>query len=317
MVKVRFRNFPDEKSCQQLTEIVELATGEIVNVSRNINEKVDLEITGPYNQNSDLYSTPLAKKIKRFGYVTFTNGKHLTKRDLATGIQPNKKAKRNIWYTGENARPPQGTWDGYLSFDTNLPSERSAYLPLWFLTSTNLLKSTTNTYWGAKVPTMNELMSGRKFVNRKRRFVATFIGKAYPIRMHAIEALNQAGRIDIFGTAARNQIQFPYKIAENYKFIMCFENDIYPGYVTEKPFEAYIAGAIPLYYGLDSFGYLNSKSIVNLLDYKNIDEWVSFINELNSSDRIFKEVYEQPILKKKPSLDKILNLIQNILEIWP
>ena len=95
---------------------------------------------------------------------------------------------------------------------------------------------------------------------------------------------------------------------------MCFENDIYPGYVTEKPLEAYITGAIPLYYGLDSLGYLNSKSIVNLLDYKNMDEWISYINELNNSDSIFKEVYEQPILRKKPSLNKTLNLIQNILK---
>ena len=180
LIKLRFRNFSDEKSCQQVAEIVELATGEIVKISRNISEQVDLEITGPYNQDSDLFSTPLAKKLKRFGYVVFTNGKHLTKRNLATGIQPNKTAKKNIWYTGENVRPPQGTWDGYLSFDTNLPNDRSAYLPLWFLTSTNLLKSTTKTYWGAEVPTMNELMNGRKFIHKKKRFVACTFG--IPIR---------------------------------------------------------------------------------------------------------------------------------------
>lgn len=321
LIKLRFRNFPDEKVSQQLfeqlSEIVELATGDIVKISKNISDKVDLEITGPYNQNSDLYSTPLFKKLKRFGYIVFTNGKHLAKRELAAGIQPNKTAKKNIWYTGENMRPPQGTWDGYLSFDINLPNDRSAYLPLWFLTSTNLLKSTTKTYWGAEVPTMNELMDGRKFVHRKKRFVATFIGRAYPIRMHAIEVLNQIGRIDIFGAASRNQIKTPYKLSNKYKFVMCFENDIYPGYVTEKPFEAYLTGAIPLYYGFDSLGYLNSKSIVNLLDFKNMNEWANYIDELNNSNKMFKEVYEQPILLKKPSLNKTLNLIRNILEIYP
>ena len=313
MLKIRFRDM-DEKSFAPLMELVELATNQPVKLSKNIMDNVDLEITGPYGGSSDSYKTPFTKRIKRLGYITFTNGKHFTRRDLATGIQPNKKANKNVWYSGENTRPPQGEWDGYMAFDTNLSKKRHAYLPLWFLTSTNLLKCTTETYWGSRVPTLNELLGGRKLKIRKKKFAASFIGKSYPMRLHAIEALSEINRIDIYGTSVRNQIKVPAKIAARYRYILCFENDIYPGYVTEKPLEAYIAGAIPLYFGFDVKKYLNSKAIVNLFDFQDIKSWVAFINELEKSYNMFKQTYEQPILVKKPDLNDALNLIKSILE---
>jgi hypothetical protein len=312
---IRFRNFPGEKSFGHFVELIEIATGQSVNVCQSMSKNVDLEITGPYHGNLDLHKTPLAKKLKRFGYVSITNGKHLSKRNLATGIQPNKTAKKNIWYSGENVRPPQGTWDGFLAFDTNLPKDRSVYFPLWFLTSTNLFKSTTETYWGSEVPTISELTEGRVFTSQRKKFVATFIGKSYSMRLHAIEALAKVGKVDVFGEAARNQVKIPSIVARNYKFVMCFENDLYPGYVTEKPLEAYLTGSIPLYFGIDNLGYLNPKAIINLYEFKNIIEWVDYIKKIENNSNLFKKIYEQPILLKKPTLNEAINLIQKVLEV--
>ena len=70
---------------------------------------------------------------------------------------------------------------------------------------------------------------------------------------------------------------------------MCFENDIYPGYVTEKPIEAYIGDAIPLYYGLDVANYLNSKAIINLTNYNNLSEWKKYINDVKKSAFLYKK----------------------------
>ena len=75
--------------------------------------------------------------------------------------------------------------------------------------------------------------------------------------------LSKIKNVDVYGAAVRRPIADPSKIAPDYKFILCLENDLYPGYVTEKPFEAYLSGAIPLYYGLDNLGFLNQKSIIN------------------------------------------------------
>lgn len=315
MVKIRFRNFADNLLFPHFIEIIELSLSEKVVVSENFLENVDLEITGPYFADSDNFKTPLIKRIKRFGYVTFTHGKHLVRRDLAVGIQVRKSAARNIWYTGENVRPPQGVWDGIFSFDLNLDSNRSLYVPLWFMTSTDLFKSTKLTYWGAPVPAMKDLLNGRVLgPSKNKKFAAAFIGKNYPMRLHAIESLAKAGNIDVFGESVRNKVKEPYKKARNYRYIMCFENDIYPGYVTEKPFEAYLAGAIPLYYGLDKAKFLNPKAIVNLYDFQNLSDWIEHIKAVENSSKLFRQIYEQPILRKKPSLDPIITFIKAIFE---
>ena len=315
MIKIRFRDFPGEESYGHFIELVEIATGEKVTICRDQGKNVDLEITGPYSGRSNDYKTPLSKKIKRLGYIAITNGRHLSVRNLATGIQPSKTAKKNIWYSGENERPPQGNWDGYLAFDTNLPVERSVYFPLWYLTSTNLFKSTTHTYWGNNVPTMAQLTDGRKFTSMKRKFVVTFIGKSYPLRLHAIEALARIGKVDVYGEAARNQVKNPSHVAQKYRFVMCFENDLYPGYVTEKPLEAYLTGAIPLYNGLDELNYLNQKALVNLANFKNLTDWVDEINKISRNINLFKKIYEQPILTKRPNLNDAIILIRKILEV--
>ncbi len=315
MITIRFRDFPDKKSYVHFIELVEIATGQKVVVVESIKANVDLEITGPYGGNSDSYRTPFSKRLKRLGYISFTNGGHLARRDLAVGIQPRSTARKNIWYTGENERPPQGEWDGYLTFETNMPHERSAYLPLWFLTSTDLFAATSKTYWGGQVPSLNDLMGGRKLKIRNKKFAATFIGKSYPIRLHAIEFLSKINKVDVFGSAARNKVKVPADIAKNYRFILCFENDIYPGYITEKPFEAYLAGTIPLYYGLDVKGYVNPKALINLIDFDGFESWIDYLNEIENSASSYKRVYEQPLLLKRPELSTIISLIRKILEV--
>jgi hypothetical protein len=313
MIRVRFRNFPGEKSYGHFIELVEMATGEKVKLCQNQSSKVELEITGPYGGDSDHYKTPFLKKIKRLGYVSVTNGQHLTKRNLATGIQPTKSAAKNIWYSGENVRPPQGTWDGYLSFDTKLPKDRSVYLPLWYLTSTDLFKSTTESYWGGKTPKISELTEGRTLVAQRKKFAVAFLGRGYSMRMHAVEAISDIGVIDIFGEVARNKVKNPSKIASKYRYVMCFENDLYPGYVTEKPIEAYLSGAIPLYWGLDSRGFLNPKAVINLNDFDGMEKWTNYIDKVENDFYLFKKIYEQPILVKQPDLKEVIGLFRKVL----
>jgi hypothetical protein len=315
MLTLRFRDFPEDIARSWLIEIIEVATGNSVSViaDSSIDLKVDLEITGPYGGSSDEYKTPFLKKLIRFGYIKISKGHHLSKRYLSAGIQPSLSANKNIWFTGENKRPPQGTWDGYLSFETKISSDRSVYLPLWMLTCTDLLKTNISTYWMQQVPTVESLLKPRKMTSRKKKFCCSFIGKTYPMRLHALEYLSQIQEVDVFGTSVRNPKQFPGEIATKYDFCLCFENDIYPGYVTEKPFEAYIAGTIPLYYGYDVENYLNPKATINLLNFKNLDDWTTYIEKVNENDDLYREIFEQPILIREPNLNDAVTLIKKIL----
>lgn len=315
MIKIRFRNFQDDVDDLGrlwFKELIEIVTSEKVQIVESVEQVVDLEITGPYNSDSDDFKTPFIKRLKRLAYITISNGHHLAYKDLAAGIQPLRTAKKNIWFTGENARPPQGNWDLYLSFDSNL-SERVAYLPLWMMTCTNLLESSKKTHWNQRIPEIESLMQPRTLLKMNKKFCCSFIGKTYPLRLHAIEELSRINSSDVFGTSVRNTKKFPGKIAANYRFCLCFENDVYPGYVTEKPFVSYFAGTIPLYYGLDKEKFLNPKAVINLFDFENLMSFRDYVNAVNSDYELYKYHYEQPLLLKKPNLESIFSKIAELL----
>jgi hypothetical protein len=299
---------------QHFKELVELATSEKVKIVKHGARFVDLEITGPYAPSSNEIKTPFVKKILRGGYVTFTKGRHLSRRDLAVGVQPSRNAKKSLWFTGENIRPPQGSWDGYLSFDTNLPNERFVYFPVWFWASTNLFESTKQSYWGNNVPSIDQLMQERKFDRKKAKFCVSFIGKTYPLRLHALEALSRIKSVDVYGRATRKIIESPHAIARLYNYILCFENDIYPGYVTEKPFEAYLSGAIPLYNGFDKLNFLNPAATINLFQYSSLSDWVDYIKEVDSDASLYESIYVQPLLIKRPSIEPVVNMIRSLFK---
>lgn len=53
-----------------------------------------------------------------------------------------------------------------------------------------------------------------------------------------------------------------------YKFNLCFENCVFPGYVTEKIFDCLLAGTIPVYFGApDVEKYLPNGCFLNYQDY--------------------------------------------------
>ena len=314
MIKIRFRDLPKDISRDWLKELVEISVNDNVTIVENINTLVDLEFTGPYGGDSDDFKTPVFRRIKRLAYIKLTNGHHLAKRSLSAGIQPSIHAKSNIWFTGENKRPPQGNWDGYFSFDSKLPKNRNVYLPLWMLASTNLLKSTKLTdLWNQNLETVENLLLPRQFSKKADKFCCSFIGKTYPMRLHALEALSEISDVDVFGRSVKNIKENAGETAKNYKFCLCFENDIYPGYVTEKPFEAYIARTIPLYYGFDAEKYLNPKAVINLMDFDNVTTWANYVESVHNNNELYEFHFTQPLLIRKPSLDDAVSLIKKVL----
>jgi len=307
---VRFRDFPSRTSVAPFKSLIELASGREVNICEDLDNRVDVEITGPYGGDSDSYPTPFLKRTSRGLLSRITRGKHLSIPSLAVGITPNPLARINIWYTGENQRPPFGAWDAYLTFDAKFPASNNFYFPLWILTSTDLISKLEHSYWGRHSPTISELMSPRKLREPKRKFACAFIGKNYRLRLHAISELRKIGEVDVFGPGSRRPVDRPSEIARDYRFTICFENDLYPGYVTEKPFEAYLSGSVPIYYGIDSERYLNPSALLNLHDFESQEQWLSRIKALNSHEDLYESTYSQPLLNKSPDLSKLLEFLR-------
>ena len=311
--KVRFRDFPEDESRRTLIHLLNRATD---NNLIEVNDKksiVEFEITGPYSPDSDSIRTPLNRKIVRGVYSKISNGAHISMHGLATGITPSSSAKKNIWFTGENKRPPFGDWDAYLSFETRFFDERNIYFPLWLITSTNLIRNLDYSYWRVPNPKIESFIESRKFAVKKKKFACAFIGKNYPHRLHAIKALRKIGKVDVFGAGVRRPVQNPSSIAKDYKFAICFENDLYPGYVTEKPFEAYLSGTVPLYDGIDIEKYLNEEAILNLSQFESTDDWLDKVAELHRNEFAYEQIFEKPLLAKVPDITSILQKLKGLL----
>lgn len=154
----------------------------------------------------------------------------------------------------------------------------------------------------------------------------------YPVRKRLVSSLAKSGVIHLYGkgwdTDLDPNIQAVYKgmvpaggkshTLSRYKFSLCFENAIFPGYLTEKIFDALMAGSVPVYLGdpevekiipknafVDARDYIEPEQLEHRLKEMSETEHAAYLKAgqefLHSS--MFRE-FEQTAF-----VDKVLNLI--------
>ena len=90
-----------------------------------------------------------------------------------------------------------------------------------------------------------------------------------------------------------------------FKFGMAFEKASAPGYNTEKVFDVFLSGAIPIYFGDDYiFKIVNQDALVYLNDDCNIDLVIEYIKEIDNNDRLARSIVKVPIFKDEKYLEK-------------
>jgi hypothetical protein len=298
-----------------MLRLFSLATNKEVLQVIDSSQKVDIQIEP---QDYSFQTPSLSVRVNRTIGSYLPSGIDFSNRKNSPNQQPVGNARYSFYWTGENERPPQGKWDGYFTFDTEDFGGRNIYLPLWWITTTDLFGKRASPWLGRSV-TLKELTSTRtpQFETREK-FCVAFIGKAYSYRLHTLEALSKISRVDVFGPVnrrgARSNPESKLEIAKNYRFMLAFENDLYPGYVTEKAPEAWATGAIPLYYGMESEKYFNPTAMINALDFVSLSAFTSRVAEVNSSREKWTEIASQPLLQRTPSLEPAITRIREIIK---
>ena len=82
------------------------------------------------------------------------------------------------------------------------------------------------------------------------------------------------------------------------KFTISYENTLnYPGYVTEKPFNAWLAGTVPIY-NTDPAGLvdINKKAVIYAGDFKTEEELVDYIIKVDNDDKLYCDIWNQQII---------------------
>ncbi|WP_026055016.1 glycosyltransferase family 10 domain-containing protein [Rickettsia sibirica] len=81
------------------------------------------------------------------------------------------------------------------------------------------------------------------------------------------------------------------------KFVIAFENKTSEGYVTAKPFQAYLAGAVPIIYYADK-SYIkdvNPNSVIFAKDYSEEDLYNNIIS-VDKDDEKYYKIYNNKIV---------------------
>jgi hypothetical protein len=209
----------------------------------------------------------------------------------------------NMWYTPENMRPPlDQDYDVFLSHDTDDYDGRNLYLPIWATRLAGTLD--------ASILRQREFTKPRNTNGLNKKGICAVISNPEPVRMAFIKELRKYVPVDIYGALGK-PIEDKNEILSQYKFNICFENDHFPGYVTEKPIEAWENGCIPIWWGNDIKNYLNPEAIIDVSKLG----FMAAIEEISASlisDDKYQSIFRQPLLNKEFNFEKLNETIQNI-----
>lgn len=149
-----------------------------------------------------------------------------------------------------------------------------------------------------------------------RRFCAFLYSQCdWPHRQYFYDVLNSMEPVDAIGkcAGALKAQEKNHKLAsrrsswylddavnqyEQFKFVIAFENSIAPGYVTEKVVNAFLAGAIPIFWG-------NSTSLAGLFNPHSYIDCGTFATLRKCADRVLEvhrsvELYES--MRREPPI---------------
>jgi hypothetical protein len=83
----------------------------------------------------------------------------------------------------------------------------------------------------------------------------------------------------------KGAVKSKYETLSRYKFSLCFENMAMPGFITEKIFDCFFVGTIPIYLGApDVENYMPKSCFIDMRDFDNYAELHSYLSNLSDED---------------------------------
>ena len=205
---------------------------------------------------------------------------------------------KKIFYTGENLRPNYNDCQYSLTFDFDSYSGKNIRLPLWVLQIDwfNKINYTNPQY----VIPLEYIKANPLTRKNKDKFCCIVFNSRSPHRWEIIEKLGKYKKVDCYGKPFGNWFygeDNKLKTMSDYKFNICFENSISPGYYTEKMIHAKTAGCLPLYWADNGCEKdFNKNSFLNLYNFNNLDEFVEKIIELDKDDLAYSQITKEYLL---------------------
>lgn len=220
-------------------------------------------------------------------FYFFTHSYYTGKRDYL------KYNCHRIFFGWENIRADWNICDYVLDFDYNKDNIRHKRYPMWVPYNTaKLCQPKSKEKFSGKDKFCCMLVSNPKAKERIEFFH----------QLSKYKKVDSAGRyLNNIGRSVDNKMEF----IKDYKFVISFENSLYPGYTTEKLIEPMFANSIPIYWGNPRVGEdFNTKSFVNINDFKSYSEAIEYIIELDNDDEKYFAMVSEPWMKNNKVADE-------------
>ncbi len=180
-----------------------------------------------------------------------------------------------VWWTGEAKEPQDNLYDLHFGFRrTPLLGRRWHRFPLWI----NYLD-----WWNPQSPYHVDRLLVPRVATDRPRFCNFIYGHATSIRTEFFLRLNEARHVDSRGRVLANGpraigLEGKMRVLEQSQFTIAFENQVAPGYVTEKLVEPLLAGSIPIYWGAaEARSDFNPGAFIFADDHGGIDDLVRHV----------------------------------------
>jgi hypothetical protein len=164
-----------------------------------------------------------------------------------------------------------------------------------------------NTHGYEPLIPLEALVSNRPQISdfHERSFCALVAGNPDSLRMNLYGLIDSYKHVDGYGKLfGRPVFASKFDFLKGYKFCLCPENSYFPGYVTEKLFDAWYAGTLPLYCGsIPKIGLINESALLNYSEAFQVSSWIALIKQLDLDEERYNNIYTQPLLSGKPSLE--------------
>lgn len=213
-------------------------------------------------------------------------------------INYNTKNCVKIFYTGENQRPWEYQCHYAITFD-HVDNERHYRLPLYVIYDYDNHKR--------NVPHADNCERKREDLSQKRDF-CSFIVKnpGCEKRNHFFHKLNAYKPVAAAGPLfnnvgevlerGENSVKSKLAYLPKFKFNLCFENASYPGYATEKLYEALTGRTVPIYWGSPTIECdFNPRAFLNWHQYQDDDMFFDAIVALDNDWEAYNEMYFEPM----------------------
>jgi alpha(1,3/1,4) fucosyltransferase len=212
----------------------------------------------------------------------------------------NEKKCIKIFYTGENERPWNYACHYAITFD-HIDDDRHYRLPLYVIYDyDNQYRNVVNSKTVNREP--SDL--NKKFSDKFCSFVVK--NGACEKRNYFFQSLSEYKKVDSGGPLFNNigyiiprgeeSVAAKMKFLNDYKFNLCFENSSYPGYATEKLYEAYMGGTVPIYWGSTTIECdFNPKAFLNWHDYHDDLAFFDAIIEMDQKPELYEQMYLEPL----------------------